>query len=347
MAVDPKIARIRRKADAYVTAWHRRYKTVPIWHAVVLGLCPPSAETKIGDAWLGPDGVLGTADDTRNWGATTLRTLNASELAAVKAAGVTPSVGAGHALKAKAAQAAIVAAGLPIPSGTRRGMFVPRAEIHCDSRTELLASGAKITVPYFTWFAAFDTDADGAEYYLTFVADVGNPARAVLENPKSTVYHLAAAMYLRGYFFGFYPHTNYTTAGADQVMGTTDDIAHDGNQENIQAYALWLAPHFTTISAALKGWVPGGLVNGTTEPSPPPPMTLVSESDIWHALELLGCVRPMGRQRSERRYYASLGFYQGGNIELDGDLLAVDGDVGKETKAALARDLRALGYEVA
>lgn len=268
MTLDPKIARWHSKADAMVTAWRRRYGATPAKHTVILALCQPSAETMCGDAWRGPDGVLGTADDTRNWGAATLRSLNAAELAAIQAAGVTPTVGKGHEDRAKAAQAAIVAAGLPIPSGTKRGMFIPRAEIHCDSTTD-----AKGQHPYFVWFAAFDSDDAGAEYYLTFVADAGNPARAVLDDPKGDVYRLAAAAYARGYFWGFKSHGKYTAK---------DGTVHDGNAENIEAYADWLRPHFATISAALKDWDP--------KPELPP----IGEEDYEGSGE--GTSRPQGEE---------------------------------------------------
>lgn len=287
--MDPKLARWHRKADALAQAWERRYGAVPPKHTVVLALCQPSAETLCGDAWRGPDGVLGTADDTRNWGAATLRSLNTAELAAIAAAGIVPTVGKGHEERAKAAQAAIVAAGLPIPSGTKRGMFVPRAEIHCDSTTD-----AKGQHAYFVWFAAFDSDDAGAEYYLTFVAEPGNPARSVLLDPKGNVYQLAAAAYARGYFWGFKPHGKYITAGADGVKGTADDVEHDGNAENITAYADWLRPHFATISAALKDWAPRTAIpsgeedyegpgEGTSRPqgeTAPAPALLPLEQDL-------------------------------------------------------------------
>ncbi len=254
--MDPKIARWHRKADALAHAWARRYGALPAKHTVILALCPPSAETRCGDSWPGPDGMVGTQDDENNWGATTARSLNASELAAIKAAGVAATVGPGHVEAAKKAAAALEAAGLSFqPMTTKRGVLIPRATIHCDSRTEKVG-GRSVQIPYFVFFAAFDTETHGAEYYLTFVAEPGFPSRPVLDNPKGSVHALAAAMYTRGYFWGFSPHGPYAHPGPDKVLGTADDELRDGNAENVAAYGRWLEPHFATISAALKDWTP-------------------------------------------------------------------------------------------
>jgi hypothetical protein len=68
---------------------------------VALGVSVAIHETLAGDAWPGPDGIVGTSDDENNWGATTLRALNSAEqwalatdaLERIIAAGIEPPVG--------------------------------------------------------------------------------------------------------------------------------------------------------------------------------------------------------------------------------------------------------------
>lgn len=348
--MDPKIARWHRKADALAAAWDRRYGAVPPKHVVILALCPPSAETRCGDSWPGPDGELGTQDDENNWGATTARALSADELAALKAAGVVATVGPGHVEAAKRAHAVLESAGLGFaPMTTKRGVLIPRGVIHCDSRTEARADGRKVQAPYFVWFAAFDSETEGAEYYLTFVAEPGFPSRPVLENPKATVQNLAAAMYARGYFWGFSPHGVYMHAGSDKVLGTDDDERRDGNAENVAAYGRWLEPHFATISAALRDWQPGSTV--PDEPTHPDSIDLDAAADVQRALNLVGCGRPLLKLDGDfaRKSVAALGFYEGGASRVDGEpMIDVTGlfPLVPATRASLARDLIAMGYTV-
>lgn len=359
--MDPKIARWHRKADALAAAWERRNGALPAKHTVLLALCPPSAETRCGDSWPGPDGELGTQDDENNWGATTARSLNAEELAAVKAAGIVATVGPGHVVAAKAAQAALESAGLGfVPMTTKRGILIPRGTIHCDSRTEKRGDGRSVQVPYFVWFAAFDTDDQGAEYYLTFVAEPGFPSRAVLENPKATVHNLAAAMYARSYFWGFKPHGIYTHPGADKVLGTADDELRDGNAENVTAYGRWLEPHFATISAALKDWQPRPAAAGPgelaeagepTATPQPDPIDLSRAADVQRALNLVGCGRPPLKVDGDfaRKSIAALGFYEGGSSRVEGEPWTdVTGafPLAPATRTSLERDLIAMGYTV-
>lgn len=70
---------VRRKGTAFRNAWLDLYGSPPSIHAGVLGLSVATHETMCGDAWKGPDGILGTQDDEHNWGATTLRALNGDE----------------------------------------------------------------------------------------------------------------------------------------------------------------------------------------------------------------------------------------------------------------------------
>lgn len=234
--------RWHKKADALSAAWTARYGSVLPVAGIAVGLGPAQLETRCGDAWPGPDGLVGTDDDERNWGACTLRGLNAEERKAVADAGLAPTIGPGHNEIARKAQQAVIDAGLEIPTGTVAGSIpVSGATIHCDSRTVKDANGKPITIPHFVWFANFATHEDGAAYYLHLL---GAGARQVLQNGGSG-WQLAAAMYARGYYGGFKPHSLY--------IGK-DGQAHDGNQENIAAYAGLINKFLPEITLALKTW---------------------------------------------------------------------------------------------
>lgn len=246
----------QNKADALVHAWRMNYGDDPPLVAVVLALAVALHETRAGDAWPGADGVVGTEDDEHNWGATTLRALNAAERAAVKAAGIFPTVGAGHEARAKAAQAAIVAAGLPLP----------QANIHCDSAPDL--------GPYFVWFAAFSTDADGAAYFLKLLAGLKTRKMAyqVLTQGGSET-QLATAMYLASYYTGFFKKNSlYVLEGGKwrelkDETPPTGAVVRKGSELNIAAYAGALQKITPTIRLALKDWhFPSG--EPTEDPAP-------------------------------------------------------------------------------
>lgn len=298
----------RAKADALAEGWRRRFGTVPAKHTVELALAPAILETRAGDAWPGEF----------NWGATTLRSLNAAERKVLADAGIAPTVGPGHTEIAARAQSALVAAGLAPTNGV----------IHCDSYP---GRGA-----YFVYFFRGQDDADGAAYFVKLLAE-GKPARAVLENPKGTEQQLAAAMYARGYYAGFHTHAT-----------------PEGNQANIDSYASGLRKITPGIRAALKDWAPAG-VDVPPPSASPEPFSLTSAEGIWRALGALGFVRPLGKPFSEKRYLASLGFFQGAMVKPGHDqdeaiepseLLTVDGDPGPETLAALKRELERIGLEV-
>ncbi len=245
------MSRWQDKADALGAAWHARYGAGQpggrdlTTEGLALGLGPAQLETRCGDAWPGPDGLVGTADDERNWGACTLRSLNAVEHAVLKAAGIYPTIGTGHNQRAAAAMAALADAGMTPPSGLigTTGIAASSATIHCDSRTVKDANGKPQTIPHFVWFANFATHVDGAAYYLHLL---GSSARLVLQN-AGTAHELAAAMYRRGYYGGFKPHSTYTAA---------DGTVHDGNAENIAAYERLILYWLPQIKAALAPPVP-------------------------------------------------------------------------------------------
>lgn len=67
------------KLPAFRAAWRRIYGGDPSSNAELIGLSVALFETQAGDSWPGPDGVIGTQDDQRNWGATNLRGLRAHE----------------------------------------------------------------------------------------------------------------------------------------------------------------------------------------------------------------------------------------------------------------------------
>lgn len=329
------VERWHRKATALAQAYNERYHAALPASGIALGLCPAQLETRCGDAWPGPDGLLDTDDDERNWGACTLRGLNGAEKSVLDAAGIKPSIGPGHVDIAKRAMAALADAGVPVASGVVAGdIQVPRATLHCDSHTEKdPASGKKLTIPHFAWFANFDSDSEGAKYYLHMLGAAG---RAVLAQANATPTALATAMYAHYYFGGFHPRGKYVDAQGKE---------HDGNAENIAAYAgqiqYWLPP----IKDALRDW---SYANGALEPPPEPQIDLDDTAGLWRALQVLGCVRPYPPSPAftRERLLASLGGYQLGSTDVDGNLLDVDGNAGTKTKAAMRRDLTKLGVPV-
>lgn len=349
-------------------AWRLQLKSEPTKHAIILCVAQGTFETQMGRSWPGPDGLVGTEDDERNVGACTLRALSSAEYGAISAAMVSalnkagfeprgelvwldiahvgwqdadgdrtnlttaelavvmpwlPTVGKGHQDRAKNAEAAVLAAGLPLPSATKAGIFIPRSHVHCDS-FPLKGGGNR---PYHTWFAAFASLVDGCRYYLHLVAGPGKRARAVLENPNSTERDFAAALRAQSYYTGFF-----------------DNSTSEGWQKNVDNYSASLRRLTPAIAAVLDDWKPRD-----TEPAPaatPLPLNLHLPTDQWRALQFLGFVRPLAQVLTERRLTASVGFYQGAHFGDVEDELSVDGDCGPKTRAAMRRELRAIGIEV-
>lgn len=264
------VAWYERKADAVVHAWRQLYGVDPPFLAVVLALAVAIHETNAGDSWPGPDGVVGTCDDENNWGATTLRALNAAERSVLSQAGILPTVDASHVARAKAAMIALAASGLPLPQGV----------IHCDSAPE--------QGPYFVWFASFPTPVDGAAYFLKLLCGVQQPkaAKAVLLSPDGTEMKLAAAMYGAGYYTGFKKRKSLY----HQVVGKWVEIkpgetpqgpTRTGAELNIAAYGGALQALTPGLRAGLRDWqppsgeptldpAPENICTGDTEPAPPP-----------------------------------------------------------------------------
>lgn len=235
------MSRWQEKYDALATAHSQRYGIDLPRDGVILGLGPAQLETRCGDAWPGPDGLVGTDDDERNWGACTLRSLNAAEAKCLRDAKISPTIAKNHVEVEKAAMAALAVAGLPRASGTLAGINVPSATLHCDSRTvKDPTTGKAVTIPHFAWFANFATHVDGAAYYLHLL---GQSGRDVLKRSGSA-HELATAMYNRGYYGGFKPHSSYTAK---------DGTVHDGNAENIAAYEANINYWLPAIRAALNG----------------------------------------------------------------------------------------------
>ncbi len=225
---------IRKKADAFVAGWRAVFGTTPPKSAVIHGLSVATHETRCGDAW----------PDSHNWGATTLRPLSGAELAAVAAAGLRPTVGAGHEELARKAQQAIVDAGLPLPRG----------EIHCDSAP---GKGA-----YFVWFAAFSNDADGAAYFIKILAKPNT--KFLLELEKTTSMAIADSMYRNRYYTGFFkPDAMYLLL--DGKWQESPEGVKPGSELNVEAYGGALARLAPTIRTALADWTP---TEPAAEPSP-------------------------------------------------------------------------------
>lgn len=237
------------KANALWAAWQYDYGADPSKRAVVLCLAVATHETHCGDSW----------PESHNWGATTLRALNAAELEAVHAAGLVPSVGPGHEELARQAQQAIVSAGLPLPPG----------EIHCDSAPNIGA--------YFVWFAAFPNDVEGAEYFLKLLAgiQVKKLAWSIL-NSGGTERQLAAAMYAAGYYTGFYRKEKDYTLPSGQVV--------KGAELNVAAYTKALTDLTPSIDAALADWTPAP-PEPTSAPAPETAAPAFLPMDVdWDAL---------------------------------------------------------------
>ncbi len=333
-------ARWQSKFDALSEAYRLSYgKDLP--HAgVILGLCPAQLETKCGDAWPGPDGLVGTEDDERNWGACTLRGLNAAERAVLNAAGIFPTINAGHNNRAAEAMQALRDAGLTLPGpgfivgkdGKSTDIAISGGTIHCDSHTEVdPATGKKVTIPHFVYFANFPDHVQGARYYLRLL---GAGARKVLEQGGSS-YALAAAMYAQFYYGGFHPRGMYKTPGPDKILGTADDETHDGNAENIGAYQKLIDYWRPKIQAALTG--------GTSVKS----LLLTKSDGLSTALKALMPECDLVPLSAQRKFSAWVGIYQfnGGKGRLDkfGTILKVDGDPGPKTRGAIVRDLKEKG----
>lgn len=222
------------KAQALVAGWRRCFAIEPVTEQIVCPLSSAIHETSAGDAWPGPDGIVGTQDDERNWGACTLRSLNAGELAVLGAAGIRPTVGPGHVKAAADAMAALQASGLTLPQGV----------IHCDSRPVV----GKGNVPYFTWFASFPDHASGAEYFLHLIAGSvakRRPGYLALMSRSITEASLARAMYAGGYYTGFHVATDTSLIARTAVA-----------EANIADYTASMRRSSGAIRAALVGWAP-------------------------------------------------------------------------------------------
>lgn len=297
------------KLPAFREGWRSVHGEEPTANECVIGLSVALHETSAGDAWKGPDGILGTQDDEHNWGATTLRTLRAHEQFLIGAAALAriidaglpargtrlwfnrfryswqtyengsgePDVAAmqrdlgfkGAAIDGKVGPKTMAAledqypgtdpslywpkiklvtplnsgeleAVRPIhptvakghPARAAEAMRVlsegfapedlPPAVIHCDSTPK---DGA-----YFVWFAAFPTDADGAEYFIRFLRYSGELAAMKSGNP----FDMAAAMYDAHYFTGF-----------------NDPDEPGGDERNIADYAAGISKHMASVRAAI------------------------------------------------------------------------------------------------
>lgn len=208
------MSRWHDKADALTVGWRRVFtgETPPLG-GIVLALAVAQHETQCGDAW----------PTCRNWGACTLRGLNDAEREVLRRASVFPTVANPTATR----HAEQIAMGVL----TGSGLEIPEAELHCDSAPNIGA--------YFTWFAAFDDDASGAEYFARVLARQRPQCHALLMTVGSEEHGLAALMYQSHYFLGF--HDPHQPGGAEQ---------------NVEDYARALRALTPEIHLALIDWVP-------------------------------------------------------------------------------------------
>jgi hypothetical protein len=229
------------KANALAEGWRRTFAVDPPFGAVVLGLAVAIHETKAGDAWPGE----------HNWGACTRRALNQAERFALSAAGV-------HAVTSPA-DARVAAELSALATLTSVGLApTPDLALHIDSSP---SAGA-----YFTWFAAFANDDDGAAYFVEVLAKQRSSCKSVLETTNGSETMLAAAMYKSHYFTGF--HDPSQPGGADA---------------NIAEYALALYRLTPELKRLLVGWTPGATA---------PPLDLDTVLGVQQALNRIGASAP-------------------------------------------------------
>lgn len=190
-------------------------------HSVALLLAIACHETACGDAWPGD----------HNWGATTRRGLSQADRDALSAAGLVGSTGPGGVippgvrgpvLQPKLARLSSEAAASDAIRAA--GIFPTDAAIHVDSRPP--------GIVYFTWFAAFPSDEEGAAYFVSFFRTAAEKQGITDANTVEE----ATAMYAAHYYTG----------------------VHAGDPSaNIQDYVRGIAPLFNEAVAALKDWTPG------------------------------------------------------------------------------------------
>lgn len=192
-----------------------------------------------------------------NWGATTRRLLNQIEDGKLKRAGIYPVL-----TPPAARYAAELAASNLLGLGPASDVA-----IHVDSRpvadhetaplghalgfaarhaatAELDPDKLARTVVYFTMFARFPSDIEGAAYFVGFFRTASERAALDGQSPEA----LARAMKNAGYYTGF--------------------IASDP-EANIAAYTKAIAPIFASAVTGLQGWTPGAEAPHYTEPAEP------------------------------------------------------------------------------
>jgi len=137
----------------------------------------------------------------------------------------------------------------------KAGSRVPGGALHRDS--------SPTTGAYWVWFRAFDSEIDGASWFVKILISDRLPCARVAEDDASSPADLAKAMYETGYYEGIH-----------------DPRKPGGREANIADYAGAITRIYYVIAEALKDWdtgYPEGVDNGpisrpapATEPSPPP-----------------------------------------------------------------------------
>lgn len=241
--------------------------SVPFAGLVAL-LAVATHETECGDDW----------PDSHNWGATTRGLLSTAEHAQLTAAHVVPVL---QPLAAREASEAAAMAVLGVRddreihvdsrpsrmSPTPGGMLtnaLPRMGFLrlAQARALLLPSSAQIV--YFTWFAKFATDVEGAAYFASFFRTAAEHAAIAAGDSDA----LSRAMFAAHYYTGF---------SADA-------------ETDIEAYANALRPLVAEATHALVGWSPGADPPAVTEPSTP---DLGDPAQLQAALNAAGASPPL------------------------------------------------------
>ena len=231
-------ARWYQKADSLAKAWRAKIGLPASKQAIEYTLCVAQHETLCGDAWAGE----------HNWGACTLRPLNASELAVLSAKGIhapPPGTALANIRAAEAlARQALLEAGL---MGSDRALHWD-----CTPRTG-----------YFTWFAAFGDDVSGAAYLVKIL--VSDRPTCATQLRSGTLDGLARAMYATHYYTGIHTDpeaniTDYDRALLNVFPGIEWALAtwYEGSKPAPEPQAIQVALNKTGAKLTVDG-IPGPL----------------------------------------------------------------------------------------
>jgi len=202
-------ARMLTKAQACLDGYLRQFTTEPPRSVIIYALCVAEHETRCGDAWPGE----------HNWGACTARPLKLSEIAKYMQAGLKP--------------------GEPKDEPKAKKLLdQPGLALHRDS--------APKQGWYYTYFASFKYDVDGAEYLVKMLYKQ-RPRCLASAIADCGVQDLAKEMYNSRYYTG----------------------VHQDAASNIADYGKSLSTLQPQIEAALVGWFDDKAPNHELGPTDP------------------------------------------------------------------------------